>query len=135
MDEDIKILEEYIDTYNGALKLWQIDELNECEDLRQAIENLLKRYKELEKENKKIKNSNDTLKGFVSSIFNDTFEKDFIPTSVIQNKIDEIQEQYEETLKTADFKEIETMNKTNFRGIILEGQRIILKELIEESNK
>lgn len=55
-----------------------------------------------------------------------------IPLSVIQNKIDEIQEQYEETLKTADFKEIETMNKTNFRGIILEGQRTILKELIEE---
>ena len=76
MEEDIKILEEYIDTYNGALKLWQIDELNECEDLRQAIENLLKRYKELEEENKKIKNSNDTLKSFVPSILKDTFEKD-----------------------------------------------------------
>ena len=50
MEEDIKIIEEYIDTDNGALKLWQIAELNECEDLRQAIENLLKRYKELENE-------------------------------------------------------------------------------------
>ena len=47
-------------------------------------------YKKLEEENKRIKNSNDTLKSFVSSIFNDTFEKDFIPTSVIQNKIEEL---------------------------------------------
>ena len=41
-----------------------------------SVENLLKRYKELEEENKKIKNSNDTLKSFVPSILKDTFEKD-----------------------------------------------------------
>ena len=61
-------------------------------------------------------------------------KKDFIPKEKIRDKIEEIQKQYEETLKTANFKEIETMNKTNFKGIMFEGQRKILKELLESEN-
>ena len=57
---------------------------------KKQIERYEKHINKLEEENKKIKNSNDTLKSFVSSIFNDTFEKDFIPISVIQNKLDEL---------------------------------------------
>lgn len=52
----------------------------------------------------------------------------------IKDKIEEVQIQYEETLKTVDFKEIETMNKTNFKGITLEGQRTILQELLNDEN-
>lgn len=54
-----------------------------------------------------------------------------IPVSLVEEKIEEIQKEYEETLKTANFKEIEKMNKINFRGITLEGQRSILQELLE----
>lgn len=57
---------------------------------KKQIERYEKHINKLEEENKKIKNSNDTLKSFVSSIFKDTFEKDFIPTSVIQKKIEEV---------------------------------------------
>lgn len=49
MEEDIKILEEFIDTNSGALKIWQISDISECEKLRQAIENLINKYKEQEK--------------------------------------------------------------------------------------
>lgn len=55
-----------------------------------------------------------------------------IPVSLVEEKIEEIQKEYEETLKTANFKEIEKMNKINFRGITLEGQRSILRELLEK---
>ena len=58
--------------------------------------------------------------------------QDCIPKSKVEEKIEEIQKEYEETLKTANFKEIEKMNKTNFRGITLEGQRSILRELLEK---
>lgn len=55
-----------------------------------------------------------------------------IPKSKVKEKLEEIQKEYEETLKTANFKEIEKMNKINFRGITLEGQRSILRELLEK---
>ena len=57
--------------------------------------------------------------------------ENYIPKSKVEEKIGEIQKEYEETLKTANFKEIEKMNKINFRGITLEGQRSILRELLE----
>lgn len=56
---------------------------------------------------------------------------DYIAKSKIKNKIEQIQKDYEETLKKVDFKEIEKMNKIIFRGITLEGQRSVLKELLE----
>lgn len=59
MEEDIKILEKYIDEKEGALKIWQIGTINECEDLRVAIENLIARYKELENANKNWENMYD----------------------------------------------------------------------------
>lgn len=54
MEEDIKILENYIDEREGALKIWQIETLNECEDLREAIEHLIARNKELENKLKSL---------------------------------------------------------------------------------
>lgn len=61
----------------------------------------------------------------------DNFYDDYIAKSKIKNKIEQIQKDYEETLKKVDFKEIEKMNKIIFRGITLEGQRSVLKELLE----
>ena len=72
MEEDIKNIEEMLEFKEDIIKYhaWVGTKLIN------SVENLLKRYKELEEENKKIKNSNDTLKSFVPSILKDTFEKD-----------------------------------------------------------
>jgi methyl coenzyme M reductase subunit C len=52
-------------------------------EVKQAIKNLIKGYEELEEENK-------TLKGFTSSIFNGTLEKDYIPKSKLREIIEDI---------------------------------------------
>ena len=49
MEEDIKLLEKFVNTNSGALKIWQISDISECENLRQAIENLINKYKKQEK--------------------------------------------------------------------------------------
>ena len=91
-------------------------------DLQGEQEQLYDKLDKLEEENKKIKNSNDTLKSFVSSIFNDTFEKDFIPTSVIQNKLSEIDE------KIKNYKSLQELNE-------LQAQKFILELILEKGNK
>lgn len=90
---------------------------------RKLIEYYEQRIKQLEEENQLLLNS---------KIGVDLSFDDYIPVSLVEEKIEEIQKEYEETLKTANFKEIEKMNKINFRGITLEGQRSILRELLEK---
>lgn len=89
---------------------------------RKLIEYYEQRIKQLEEENQLLLNS---------KIGVDLSFDDYIPVSLVEEKIEEIQKEYEETLKTANFKEIEKMNKINFREITLEGQRSILRELLE----
>lgn len=89
---------------------------------RKLIEYYEQRIKQLEEKNQLLLNS---------KIGVDLSFDDYIPVSLVEEKIEEIQKEYEETLKTANFKEIEKMNKINFRGITLEGQRSILRELLE----
>ena len=93
--------------------------------LDQAIEHVLSDYKRVLKENEEL-NYKLHSKKIALEIYNR-----YIPKSKVEEKIEEIQKEYEETLKTANFKEIEKMNKINFRGITLEGQRSILRELLE----
>lgn len=85
--EDIKILEQFA-KYNKYYK--EIDgritmtiDLPLKLDLDKAIENLLKRYKELEEENKKypIKLNDEIYRRVIENA-----QKEFIPISVIQNK-------------------------------------------------
>lgn len=97
------------------------------EDLINLIEKQNKRIEELERDNK-IRN--DIGCGLMKELL-----VNYIPKSVIREKIDEIQKLYEEALKKSDIKEIETMNHNNFKGIQLEGQRMILKELLGGSNE
>ena len=99
-------------------------------DLQGEQEQLYDKLDKLEEENKKIKNSNDTLKSFVSRIFNNTFEKDFIPTSVIQNKIDKKQKQLELLKKELQGRQTNFVNKN-----IITGQIQVLQELLEERIK
>lgn len=92
---------------------------------RENIIQLLNLTKKLQKENEEL-NYKLHSKKIALEIYNR-----YIPKSKVEEKIEEIQKEYEETLKTANFKEIEKMNKINFRGITLEGQRSILRELLE----
>lgn len=84
MEEDIKILENVLET-----KEYGLCEITDT--FYKAIENLLKRYKELEEENNNYKkytvimSTDGLLINGVKFSFND-----YIPTSVIQNKIDEL---------------------------------------------
>lgn len=114
MEEDIKILEVLLIHAENTL----LDE----ETI--ALKHLIQAYKELEEENMQL----ETIKDEAIRRYN----LESIPVSLVEEKIEEIQKEYEETLKTANFKEIEKMNKINFRGITLEGQRSILRELLEK---
>lgn len=123
MEEDIKLLKE-------LMHFTKTDELGYeyfvlRADCRYAIENILNRVEQLEKENEELKHWKSEQGCSIQEVY-----ELFIPKSVIREKIEEIQKLYEEALKKSDLKEIETMNHNNFKGIQLEGQRRILKELL-----
>ena len=127
IEEDIKIaLDKFSDNKDIEILENLLEEGFEamCYPEAQAIEHLIQAYKELEEENMQLEAIKD------EAIRRYNFES--IPVSLVEEKIEEIQKEYEETLKTANFKEIEKMNKINFRGITLEGQRSILQELLEK---
>ena len=111
MEEDIKILEEFLDLartrdYKGNLTgSFDEFELEVEEKEYKAIENLLTRYKQLEEENKELKhitnnynayqqksdNPNSTIiiadeKWFI----NGYFKENFIPKSKVKEKIEEL---------------------------------------------
>ena len=98
MEEDIKILEEFIEAYKIAEEVLDGDVI-------QSIEHLIKRYKQLEEENKELKhitqnynayqqksdNPNSTIiiadeKWFI----NGYFKENFIPKSKVKEKIEEL---------------------------------------------
>lgn len=108
MEEDIKLLESQIQT----CKECKFATCEQCEiSWREvkAIENLKARNKKLEYENK-------TLKGFVSSIYNETPEEDYIPKSKVKEKIEEL---------------VNKIDGTN-KGFIYACQVDLLEELIED---
>ena len=147
IEEDIERIAKLITTkFNNDYSIDNVD--------KEAIEELLKAYKELkeieeshrkengelrekvkqlEEENKTLNERNQYLVKYRAKLEKELYEsnENYIPVSLVEEKIEEIRKEYEETLKTANFKEIEKMNKINFRGITLEGQRSILRELLE----
>ena len=109
MEEDIKAIQEYIE-YDKEHRIVTVFDKKPL--FRDRLENLLKRYKELEEENK-------TLKGFVSDVFNsEEITIDSIPISVIQNKLIEA----EHYINNVDVTEGQAMYK-------------VLQELLQESEK
>lgn len=148
IEEDIERIAKLITTkFNNDYSIDNVD--------KEAIEELLKAYKELkeieeshrkengelrekvkqlEEENKTLNERNQYLVKYRAKLEKELYEsnENYIPVSLVEEKIEEIQKEYEETLKTANFKEIEKMNNINFRGITLEGQRSILRELLEK---
>ena len=110
-------------------------ELKEIEEShRKENGELREKVKQLEEENKTLNERNQYLVKYRAKLEKELYEsnENYIPVSLVKEKIEEIQKEYEETLKTANFKEIEKMNNINFRGITLEGQRSILRELLEK---
>lgn len=137
IEENIERIAKLITTkFNNDYSIDNVD--------KEAIEELLKAYKELKEIEESHRKENGKLRERVKELeeWNEYYRKEmlskeyiklnYIPKSKVEEKIEEIQKEYEETLKTANFKEIEKMNKINFRGITLEGQRSILRELLEK---
>ena len=129
IEEDIKILEELRIANENCIKNAKNKDnpfVTIWKKQNRALEHILSAYERVLKENEEL-NYKLHSKKIALEIYNR-----YIPKSKVEEKIEEIQKEYEETLKTANFKEIEKMNKINFRGITLEGQRSILRELLEK---
>ena len=117
MEEDIKILEEYLEEARDE------NSFTDCEGLFEdkffiSLDKLLKRYKELEEENKT----------YIAQL-NGAFNRGFIPISVIQNKIDELE--HEKFKRT----QLGVFLLKNFENQRLLAQLQVLQELLEERNK
>lgn len=114
MEEDIKVLEEYFnnicfdETNKITADLCTIG-INEI----RAIENLIKRYKELEEENKNIKNH---------IYYKEIVELNYIPKSKVREKIKEVNNSNENytfyKLTSADIRKTIT---TNLEELLQEG--------------
>ena len=115
----------YLKDFNNE-KITNEDRLSYIECV--LMSNLIEK---LQKENEELKEINNELEAEKNEAIR-RYNFESIPVFLVEEKIEEIQKEYEETLKTANFKEIEKMNNINFRGITLEGQRSILRELLEK---
>jgi hypothetical protein len=124
MEEDIKILEEYIEPRLKNLYNCEFGyEVIRGKEL-QAIENLLKRYKELEEIN-----------GTLSSAINISVahNKESIPISVIQNTLDDIDRELEAYKKLVELgKETDCEYYDNVANL---RTKQVLKEILEKGNK
>lgn len=63
---------------------------NHCDgskNVAYAMQHILSDYKRVLKENEKRMHDNITLKNFISALFNDSFEKDYISVQEIKDKI------------------------------------------------
>lgn len=125
MEQDIKILEDFI---NKPVKSGEFNKISNKEI--QAIENLLRRNCYLENEARKI--INQELNKAQVDLY-----KNYIPISVIQNKIDELtkyrdlaKEQIEERVVIAD------SDSLNYGRAEAHDKDIqVLQKLLEERNK
>ena len=149
MEEDIKIVENLINVLNtGLCKFGENVQMSDC-GYQQAIENLLKRYKELEEEVESEKFYHNADKEFIQKYHDEASElntkcinletqlSNSIPISVIQNKIDELtkyrdlaKEQIEERVVIAD------SDSLNYGRADAHDKDIqVLQKLLEERNK
>lgn len=148
MEEDIKILEDLKNKWelNAFGDMVNVLSLNEIK----AIENLLKRYKELEEENKQLRidNTNSLCEKCselakqvgiteedTSKILKDYRDKveNSIPISVIQNTLDNIDRELEEKYSAEKISVFS--GNTYMEKFKLLGSRHVLQKLLEERNK
>ena len=133
MEEDIKIVESLIEEFKKDDRVIFNNVGLRKEIEFKAIKNLLKRYKELEEENNR-KNIepviiNNKMYFIDNELYKDLLKDiktDYIPISVIQNKIEELDK---EKLKYDNDLRIYTLRNT------FDFQKEVLQELLEERNK
>ena len=143
LEDDIKILEEFKKNGYSMLYIKYGDRNKTNLRLERAIEKLLKRYKELEEENKTLKEITNSYNAFGNDyipndmkfiiadreyFYSGIFKESFIPISVIQNKKNE----YDKMLK-ATYGD-PTYSGDNRRRECLEALQV-LQDLLEERNK
>lgn len=118
IEEYVKILERFSNEnviYGSTVGMT----LEKYKDLQLSAEHILSDYKRVLKEN-------ETLKNFVSSIFNEDIEKDYIPVQRIKDKIEELDNQQKQWLEDREL-------KASNREIIF--ARDVLQGLLEEGEK
>jgi hypothetical protein len=144
MEEDIKIIEDRVTTLKRHIKNYEESDcktnvyqqlVKECK----AIENLLKRYKELEEKNieilQELLTERVTNKVISNNIINYQEElKNSIPISVIQNKIDEIDKELKDLTVCLCVRGNGKAHKTVQQMLKL-ARKNALQELLEERNK
>ena len=117
IEEDIKILEKKIEDYKPYKNIEYCSHAGQIlQEEYKALEHILSDYKRVVKEN-------ETLKNFVSSIFNEDIEKDYIPVQRIKDKIEELDNQQKQWLEDREL-------KASNREIIF--ARDVLQGLLEE---
>ena len=131
MKEDIEIIEEMIEVYRSC----SVDE--EGFDMRvdiafmkkecKALENLLTRYKQLEKENEKLNQLKEKHNVRINDLcaLVDNFAYNSIPVSLVEEKIEELDKQLEE-----DLQDERKVNSNRF--IIICQCKYCLQELLEK---
>lgn len=130
MEEDIKIVEELVE-HNYLEDLGYLRDNNHYIRFNQALENLIKGYRELEKENKLLKKVDSIVENIdTEKVILKIEDDDYIPKSKIKSKIEELEKQKEETYT----KFLAGNRKDEFlstKGKMLEGATRALQELIE----
>ena len=98
-NEDIKILEEKIKIIESLCTDDCINKSTVIEPLKYALENLLTRYKQLEKENEKLNQLKEKHNVRINDLcaLVDNFAYNSIPVSLVEEKIEEINKAYEDS--------------------------------------
>ena len=127
MERDIKILETFINNH----KFYNI---KHSDGLELAIENLINRNKELEEENATYKKANEIANSITDKDIENAIkeaESEFIPKSVIKEKIEELKKQDKEW--TEELSEPDSNFKIIDRNLKrIKNQIEILQELLEK---
>ena len=132
MEEDIKILEEWIEISIGNAPEWvKSDEILKLIDYKQikAIENLIKGYREKEESDKYLY---DAYQDAGKKMFEYAEQlEDSVPKSKIKEKIEELEKEKDET-----YTKFLGCNKNDdslsTKGKMLEGAIQVLQELMED---
>ena len=98
-NEDIKILEEKIKIIESLCTDDCINKSTVIDPLKYALENLLTRYKQLEKENEKLNQLKEKQNVRINDLcaLVDNFAYNSIPVSLVEEKIEEINKAYEDS--------------------------------------
>lgn len=115
IEEDIRIIEEGIEELKGSYELHQRDWAKIIfKKINKATENILKKIKGLEEENK-----TEFARGYTKCKID--FTKNHIPVQTLKDKLEELKKEY-----------IKELEKNNTKAFILKCQITIIEEILED---